>query len=1064
MKKKKGTKEKRVAAWLCIFSMLVSLCVNPQLVYAEENDKSGTVSGTEETMAYYQQEAAGWILSKISEEGNFGDAQIINDTCMVAALMKNTGLDVPETSTEWIWEKVNRMESNHDILARTYMATGNGKLLSELLEGQNPDGGFGLNQVYKSDALDSILALESLAADMAEGVCHEKETALLLVYLTKIQNQDGGFGYTADSGSSYELSIKAALAAAAYEAHGSRAFEGEWREALESYIRENMPSYETCSAGNTEYMLYKALTGDIDLEEGMTWIRGHQEENGSFSNDLTTTVYAVYFMEVLEKQNQPYFYAGDMSTLLSSYVLYNGFETEITAETTFGYKTNRQQTGRLKVTCIQDGEAVPGPEQEIVLQPEKQQAVFRITVPVTAEAESDYVLRVELYVDETPVGMTEDNLKVQEVSVEKLVLKLQGADTDGVSLSWNDISNEYYKYGYRIYRQTEDGDWETRSSWDGEEKVRVLNIYPTSWAEKHLKNWMETTVSGEAVPAGKGLFLIDTVLIDDYNRNPDQYLFDEEGCYKYDVLYFGAADTNAYKDLNEQSYTATLKFAESGRGILFGHDTVTVSSIVYHPYFGRFGEMMGIVLKNGRRVDPVNKVRVINTGFLTCYPWKIDGVLTIPSTHALEQYTGGTASATVWMEFVSGGDYDAETGASANAYLFSRNNLAMIQTGHSNGAATDDERKVLANTLFYLKQLTNDTQAADKSAYDMQAPVISGTGGVTVSEGKLSVSINAEDYGTHYRYYVEAVPQGEVTDVWKRQSDIVETTVASGLEGYLVLISDSENAVTDMEGLDMICPENGIISCEMPETEEGKQYYLHIRAVDYAGNISEETVLPVPEEEKEQPGIFDTGYGLFGMEDVTAYIQELTVEQNVYSGGNLTCAGSGIIIHGNATAAGQMNLYTGSRSITEQTEYAEAKEMPQLHEGILASMGGQESLEILNVYESTRIDTPTWCMTTTGAYCPELILNASLMCDNTISIGAGSITCGQEENVVLYSVNGDININTSILNGRGLIYAPNGTVTVNVQNMEFAGSIIARRIVIQGSMIQIGQEKINEEQ
>uniref|UniRef100_UPI00261F0AC5 four helix bundle protein n=1 Tax=uncultured Capnocytophaga sp. TaxID=159273 RepID=UPI00261F0AC5 len=40
-------------------------------------------------------------------------------------------------------------------------------------------------------------------------------------------------------------------------------------------------------------------------------------------------------------------------------------------------------------------------------------------------------------------------------------------------------------------------------------------------------------------------------------------------------------------------------------------------------------------------------------------------------------------------------------------YLTTWNNTAMIQTGHSNGESTEDERKVLANTLFYLKQLTN---------------------------------------------------------------------------------------------------------------------------------------------------------------------------------------------------------------------------------------------------------------------------------------------------------------------------------------------------------------------
>ena len=35
-------------------------------------------------------------------------------------------------------------------------------------------------------------------------------------------------------------------------------------------------------------------------------------------------------------------------------------------------------------------------------------------------------------------------------------------------------------------------------------------------------------------------------------------------------------------------------------------------------------------------------------------------------------------------------------------YLTTWNNTAMIQTGHSRGESTEDERKVLANTLFYL--------------------------------------------------------------------------------------------------------------------------------------------------------------------------------------------------------------------------------------------------------------------------------------------------------------------------------------------------------------------------
>ncbi len=1059
MGKNRKTKTKRAAAWLCIFCILVSVCTAPQPVCAEEN--TGTAEEqNEESMGERRQKAAEWLLSGMQETGSFGDAGLINDTCTVAAFLGNTGRDVPDMTQEWLAEKTAGMQGNNDILARTYMAAGEEELLLELLAGQNPDGGFGLDGNYKSDALDSILALECLAQDMVQGAGHDKETGLLLAYLSGIQNPDGGFGYTAENGSDYELSIKAALAAAACRAHGNSIPGGDWVEALEAYIQENRPSYEACPAGNTGYMLYKALTGKADIKECTAWIEEHQEENGSFCGGITAAVYAAYLMEVLERQNRPYFHAGSMETLLSSYVLYDGAETEVTAEVTFGYHTNRAQTGRLVAVCMCGGEEAARTEQEIVLAPEEEQALIRTGLSVTADAGADYVLRMEIYVDETPVGMTEDTLKVQEVSVDAPVLDIQDSKTEGVLLEWNDISGELYRYGYRIYRQTGEGEWETRSSWDGGEKVRVLNIYPCPAAQNYLGSWMTTTVSGEDTPAGKGLFLIDTVLIDDYNRNPEQYLSDEEGNYKYDVLFFGAYDSNAFKDLNEQSYAATLKFMETGRGVLFGHDTVVRA----WTRFARFAELLGIKLKEGNYAVHGNQVRVVNAGELTSYPWKIEGILDVPTSHANQQYTGGSLPATVWMEFVNGGPYDEKTGGCASAYLFSRNNLAMIQTGHSNGAATDDERKVLANTLFYLKQLTSDTQAEDKSAYDLEAPVISETGEITKNGGKLQLYADAQDYGTDYRYYVEAVPQGDVPDNMKRQSNVMETTVTSGTAGYLVLVSGEESAGTDMEGLDIICPENGIITCEMPETEEGKQYYLHIRAVDYAGNVSGETVLSIPgEEKKEQPGIFGTGYGLFGAEDVTAYIRELDVQQDVYSGGNITCAGSGVAVNGKVTASGQINLYAGNTATGEKTEHSEAVEMPRLHEGILESMGGQENMEVLDVYESTQINNPTWCMTTTGAYCPELILSASLMCDSTISIGAGSVICGQEENVVLYSVNGDISINASELEGRGLIYAPNGTVTINVQDMQFAGSIIARRIMIQGTAIQIGQENTNAE-
>ncbi len=65
--------------------------------------------------------------------------------------------------------------------------------------------------------------------------------------------------------------------------------------------------------------------------------------------------------------------------------------------------------------------------------------------------------------------------------------------------------------------------------------------------------------------------------------------------------------------------------------------------------------------------------------------------------------------------------YNGHSGTN-NFYLTTWNNVAMIQTGHSNCAATPDEQKVLANTLFYLAQITTDKSWNDHKGQDLDAP------------------------------------------------------------------------------------------------------------------------------------------------------------------------------------------------------------------------------------------------------------------------------------------------------------------------------------------------------
>ena len=95
------------------------------------------------------------------------------------------------------------------------------------------------------------------------------------------------------------------------------------------------------------------------------------------------------------------------------------------------------------------------------------------------------------------------------------------------------------------------------------------------------------------------------------------------------------------------------------------------------------------------------------------------------------------AKGNVWMEFIDTEKFEADSGWQKKVnfdtlpktpeynykyYLTTWNNTAMIQTGHSQGKSTEDERKVLANTLFYLKQLTHKTEILDNSARDIANP------------------------------------------------------------------------------------------------------------------------------------------------------------------------------------------------------------------------------------------------------------------------------------------------------------------------------------------------------
>ena len=208
----------------------------------------------------------------------------------------------------------------------------------------------------------------------------------------------------------------------------------------------------------------------------------------------------------------------------------------------------------------------------------------------------------------------------------------------------------------------------------------------------------------------------------------------------------------------------------------------------------------------------------------------------------------------VWMELTEG-DYSTHLqdisdkiysdeqakrelpqGLNIKYYLTTWNNTAMIQTGHSNGNSTEDERKVLANTLFYLKQLTKKTEILDNSARDLENPNKPGNISTAVNEDNTT-NIRfrrPEDNGSTYEYYVKGlVGAREFT------SETKSATITTGVKKYKYAVTEGSADPVEggwREAITTGDNENLNIG-EVNYT--GTPKYIHIKSVDGAGNESE---------------------------------------------------------------------------------------------------------------------------------------------------------------------------------------------------------------------------------
>lgn len=124
-----------------------------------------------------------------------------------------------------------------------------------------------------------------------------------------------------------------------------------------------------------------------------------------------------------------------------------------------------------------------------------------------------------------------------------------------------------------------------------------------------------------------------------------------------------------------------------------------------------------------------SQVQVSKKGLLTNYPFKVGDIGTkfdIPSQHGMSVFGKGD----VWMTSVNPTGFtegtfkeitiSPSTGQSGtnNFYVHTYNNTAIINSGHSFPSITQAETRIIANTVYYLAQLTSENSCDDhKSQY-----------------------------------------------------------------------------------------------------------------------------------------------------------------------------------------------------------------------------------------------------------------------------------------------------------------------------------------------------------
>ena len=414
------------------------------------------------------------------------------------------------------------------------------------------------------------------------------------------------------------------------------------------------------------------------------------------------------------------------------------------------------------------------------------------------------------------------NIVAAEIEKFNVLLQINNSNKGSITIDWSKY--DYNSKIFKVYRSKDNNNYETISiDYTQVKRIDCLQVYPKETLSNQLEEWMKEY--------GKGIINVSSISIETFNSEPEKYLK------QYDVVFFGTDDFNGYKDINESAVQPLKEYIQSGKGVIFGHDTFWIYTYepkkITHFNFNQFADDVGIKVYHYDQSEKSTKVTIAKTGLITTYPNYLETGKTfeVPATHISNQEVIDTSNINFYLH-----TSDLQTRPNRSFYVTTKNNVAFIQTGHSGGQATNDEKMIIANLIFYCYQLVSSGTMTDNGAIDETSPT------KPVIVGKYGeFGIFSEDEGTQYYYKVESYSKDDTSSgSYIAISNTVNDTVITGISKYCYTIDHDKNTEITLNNIDDTrCVKDKFIY------SSNKNGYLHVCSVDEAGNISPTSTIKI---------------------------------------------------------------------------------------------------------------------------------------------------------------------------------------------------------------------------